>query len=119
MAVVQAVLLFGSETRVLNPWLEKELTGFHHRVERRMAGMVPKHQPDGTWSYPPIRAAMAMVGLEEIGVYIARCQNTIAQYIATRPIMDLCLVAERKTGMRLSRQWWEHPALDIMGAKCW
>ena len=56
-----------------------------------------------------------MVGLEEIGVYIARRQNTFAQYIATRPIMDLCLVAERNPGMRLSRRWWEQPSLDIIG----
>ena len=48
VAVVQAVLLFGSETWVLTPRLEKALEGFHHRASRRMAGMVPKRQPDGT-----------------------------------------------------------------------
>ena len=56
-----------------------------------------------------------MMGLEEIGVYIARRQNMVAQYISTRNIIDLCLEAERNPGMRLSRRWWEHPALDIMG----
>ena len=30
VAVVQAVLLFGSETWVLTPQLEKALAGFHH-----------------------------------------------------------------------------------------
>ena len=34
-----------------------------------------------------------MVGLEDIRVYIACHQITVAQYIATRPIMDLCLAA--------------------------
>ena len=103
MAVVQAVLLFGSETWVLTPRLDKSLEGFHHRVARQMAGMVTKRQRDGTWVYPPIGAAMAMVGLEENGVYIARRQNTVAQYIVNRPIMDLCLAAERNLVMRLSR----------------
>ena len=56
--------------------------------------MVPKRHPDGTWVYPPIGAALAMVVLVDIGVYIARRQNTIPQYIATRPIMELCLVEE-------------------------
>ena len=37
---------------------------------------------------PPIGVDLAMVGLEEIGVYTARRQNTVAQYIETRPIMD-------------------------------
>ena len=30
VAVVQAVLVFGSETWVMTPWLEKALEGFHH-----------------------------------------------------------------------------------------
>ena len=46
--MVQAVILFGSETWVLNPWLEKSLKGFHHLVERQMEGMGPKRQRDGT-----------------------------------------------------------------------
>ena len=64
VAVVQAVLLFGSDTWVLTPQLEKALEGFHRRAVRRMAGMGPKHQQDGTWVYPPIGAALSMLGLE-------------------------------------------------------
>ena len=64
MAVVQAVLLFGSETWVVNPRLEKALMGFHHWAVRLMADMGPKFQLNGTWVYPPIGAALAMVGLE-------------------------------------------------------
>ena len=70
MAVVQAVLLFGSETWVLTPRLENYLEGFHHEAERRMKGMGPKRHPDRTWVCPPIGAALSMVGLEDIGVYI-------------------------------------------------
>ena len=58
-----------------------------------------------------------MVGLEEIGLYIARHQNMVAQYVATCPIMDLCLVAERDLGLRLSRRRWEQPTLDILGIR--
>ena len=50
-------------------------------------------------------------------MYIVRLQKTIAQYIAIHNIMDLCLAAERKPGMGLSRRWWEHPTLDIMGIR--
>ena len=106
MAVVQVVLLFGSETWVLTPRLEKDLAGFQHRSAQRMAGMGPKRQPDRMWVYPPIGVALAMVGLWEIGLYIARCQNMVAQYIVTRPIMELCLAADRKPVMSLSRRWW-------------
>ena len=34
-----------------------------------------------------------------VRVYIVRRQNMVAHYIATRPIMDLCLAAERKPGL--------------------
>ena len=75
--------------------MEKDLAGFHHWAARQMGDMGPKCQPDGTWSYTPIGAALEMVLLEEIGGYIARRQNMFAQYIATHPIIYLCLVAER------------------------
>ena len=42
VAVVQAVLLFGSKTWVMTPLFEKALEGFHHRSARQMAGMGPK-----------------------------------------------------------------------------
>ena len=58
-----------------------------------------------------------MVGLNEFGVYIACRHNTVAQYIATCPIMEFCLAAERKTGMKLSKRCWEYPALDIPGIR--
>ena len=58
--------------------------------------------------------ALAMVGLEEIGLYIACHENMVAQYDETCPIMDLCLVAEQDPGLRLSREWWEQPTLNIL-----
>ena len=70
-----------------------------------MVGMGPKFQCYGIWVYPPVWAALAMVRLEEIGVYIDRRQNTVAKYIVTFPIIDLCLAAERNPGMHLSRRW--------------
>ena len=82
-----------------------------------MAGMVPKYQRDGTWVYLPIRVALEMVGLEDTGVYIARRQNMAAQYIAARPIMELCLEVDQKPEMRLSRRWRENPTLYIMGIR--
>ena len=89
VAVVQAVLIFKSETWVLNPRFEKSLESFHHHAVRRMAGMGHKHQQDGTWVYTPFGALLATVRLEDIGVYIACRQNKVAQFIAIHPIMEL------------------------------
>ena len=80
----------------MTPRVEKVLEGFRHRAVRRMEGMGPKRQRYGTWVYPPIGAALSTVGMNEIWVYIACRQSTVAKYIVTSPIMDLCLETERK-----------------------
>ena len=79
--------------------------------------MVPKRQLDGTWVYPPIGAALATVGLDEIRVYIDPQYNTAAQYITTHHMMNLCLASDRRPGMQLLRRWWEHHSLDILGIR--
>ena len=64
VALVQAVLLFESETWVMNIRLEKALEGLHQRVVRWMAYMVPKYQQDGTCVYTPIVSMLSRLGLE-------------------------------------------------------
>ena len=91
VAAVQAVISFGFEMWVATPRLEKSLAGLHQRTVWQMAGMSLELQLDGAWVYSPIGAVIVNVGLDEIGVYIVRHQNTVAQYIETYPIMDLCL----------------------------
>ena len=54
---------------------------------------------------------------ENIGVYIISRKNTIAQYIATRPILDLCEQSLWRPGAWVSRQWWEQKGLDLEGAE--
>ena len=41
---------------------------------------------------------MEEAGFEEIGAYILKSQKTFAQYIVTRPIMDLCERTVRRPG---------------------
>ena len=43
---------------------------------------------------------------------ILRRQNTVAQFIATRPILGLCEVVERRRGTRVPRGWWEQTGID-------
>ena len=44
-------------------------------------------------------------------------QNTVAQYIATRPIMDLFLVAKWRPGPRVEMRRWEQEGLDLEGMR--
>ena len=56
---------------------------------------------------------MEEAGFEEIGVYIKKRQNTVAQYILTRPIMDICEQSVRRPGAWVYRRWWEQEKIDL------
>ena len=48
---------------------------------------------------------MAEVGLEEMNIYVLHRNNTIVQYIASRPILDLCMAVEQRLGAQM-KLWW-------------
>ena len=56
-----------------------------------------------------------MTGLEEMETYISRCHNTVVQYIVMRPILDIFLEEERRTGLRVPKRWWEQEGLYFAG----
>ena len=56
---------------------------------------------------------MAEAGFEENGVYVTRRKNTAAQYITTRPIMDLCEQSVRKPRSWVSWRWWDQEVIYI------
>ena len=69
------------------------------------------------WVYPHLDYAMAEVGLQEVDNYVSVCHITVAQIIATRPIMELCLAADRRPGPRISNRWWEKDKVDVEGMR--
>ena len=115
--MTQAVLLFGEETWVLTPRIDRSLDSFQHRVVRRNTRRQLRRQGGGIWEYPPLAEAMEEAGFEGIRNSVTRRRNTVAQYIATRPIMDLCKRSTRWPGARVSRRWWEQAGIDLEGAK--
>ena len=62
-AVVQSVLLFGSETWVLTVGMKTKLASFHSRCARFITGKHIRENPDGSWTCPPTKDV-----LEESGV---------------------------------------------------
>ena len=44
--------------------------------------------------------------LYEVEAYVMMRQNTFAQYIETRLIIDLCEEAVRRTETRVYKRWW-------------
>ena len=93
--------MFGADTWLLTLRMEQALSSFQQRVARRITGRKPMRQGDGIWEYPSLEEAMAEADFEGIGTYITRRQNTVAQYIATRPIIDFCERSDRRKEARV------------------
>ena len=60
---------------------------------------------------------MAEAGMKEVETYVSCRQNTMAQYIATRPIMDLCMVEKRWPVPRVTMRWWGQKGVDFKGMR--
>jgi hypothetical protein len=111
-AVVQSVLLYGSETWNMGSSMLAMLKGFHHRIARRLSGRMPRYlQEEDRWEYPPIAEALEIVGLQPIEESLCRRRNAVAGYVACRPIFALCNSAGRLSGSSNLPRWTEQ--LDI------
>ena len=109
-ALAQSVLLYGCETWDLTSTTLLALRGFHHRVARRITGMLPALQ-DGEWVTPPAGEALRAAGMHSIDEYITVRQRTIVEKVATRPIMQLCNSTERLSGSSGKTFWWQQPLI--------
>ena len=97
--------------------MESALDAFQGRVARKLTGRKPRRGRDGVWFYPSLTGAMKEAGIVRIRTSILRRQNTVAQFIATRPILDLCEKESRRPGARVPRRWWEQTGIDWKEAR--
>ena len=66
LAMVQLVMIYGSEKWVMTLCMGRILGGFHHRVARSLKGRQPWRGRDRVWVYLPLEDAMAEAGLQEV-----------------------------------------------------
>ena len=55
---------------------------------------------------------MKEAGFKDIRTSINNRHNTVAQYIATRPLLDLCEGTNQIGGARVSMRWWDQKGID-------
>ena len=60
---------------------------------------------------------MREAGLTEIRTSILNRQNTVVQYIATRPLLDLCEGARAREGAKIPLRWWHQVGIELEAAK--
>ena len=89
-AVIQVVLLFRAETWVVTPRMGTDLGVFQTQVLIRLTGKLPRRETDRTWKYTLAAVATVAAGFLKMEEYVRRRQNTVAQYIATQSLLDLC-----------------------------
>ena len=92
--------------------MESALDAFQGRVARRLTGLLPRRGRDGKWVYPPLAGVLKEAGFVRARTSFLRRQNMVAQFIATRPILGLCEVAERQRGTHVPQRWWELSGID-------
>ena len=86
------------------PRIGRTLGSFHHKVACQIKNMQPNRDVEVSWIYPLLDAAMGAMEMKEVDTYILCCQNTFAQYVSTRPIMELCLKADERLEEQVSRR---------------
>ena len=97
--------------------MECALSAFIHGAARRLTGRQPWRGRDGKWFYPSMEGATKEAGLTDVRTSINRRQNTVAQYIATRPLLDICEGAKQREGARVTLRWWDQSGIDWEKAK--
>ena len=70
-------------------------------------------QKDGSWWHVPEEAVLQVAGTQTLRTYVARKQETVAYWVATHTIFDVCV---RETGYegggRLWVTWWRQKAAE-------
>lgn len=105
-AVVQAILLYGSESWTLPESTLRNLRSFHSRVARYLTARHIRRLEDGTWFCPPTAEVLEEAGLRTIDEYIQKRRDTIRSGVVARPIYWECRRSATLPGQSRKVVWW-------------
>jgi hypothetical protein len=75
--VVQAVLLYGSETWVITDRMWTALDSFHNRCARYISGEHNQMRPDGEWEQPATARVLQVCNLQRVEEYIEQRKRNL------------------------------------------
>ena len=114
-AVVQSVLLYGSESWVLTKKMLQTLRSFHHRCARYITNRhIKQDMETGEWSYPNTKATLEEAGLWTIEEYIERRRNTVMNYVKERAIYRKCKNSRPAALSSRKVTWWEQNSINYL-----
>jgi hypothetical protein len=105
-ALVQAVLLYGSESWTVNEGIKRQFQSFHTRVARFLTGKHIRPLEDGSWHCPTTQKLLQEAGLETVEEYISRRRQTIRGFVRHRPMYQHCMLSAAAGVSTRKTVWW-------------
>ena len=96
VALVQYLLLFGSETWVVMSHIFRAMWSLHNRGPRQISGRMPQRLENLGWDYPLIGEALEDAGLETIGIHINLRHNTVDKYISACTVFNIVVAQDQR-----------------------
>ena len=112
-AIVQAVLLYGSESWTLTSGTLQKIRSFHSRVARYICNKHIKQLEDGTWEHPSTEDVLQEAGLFTIDEYIRRRRESVRRFVQGRPIFEACRRSQLVDSNIKRVVWWELPFSEV------
>ena len=109
MAVVQAVLLYGSDSWVISDRNWSKLRAFHHKALRYTTNEHIKKTQDGKFEYPCHEDLQWKCGLFSIETYIQRRRGTLHKYLEENrgELMEEARQTTKPARNANKKLWWE------------
>ena len=111
-AIVQAVLLYGSESWTLSEGMLRRIRSFHSRVARFLCNRHIRCNEDGTWEYPHTEEVLESAGLFSIDEYIRRRRASVYKFMSGREILVSCRNSILKDTNVSRLVWWKLPIVS-------
>ena len=89
-AVVHMILLYRLGTWVLLSSMEKKVKGIHTGFLQKITGKRAQRLGERTWKTPGAEGAREADGIQLEMTYIGRRKETVAQWVALRPLFEVC-----------------------------
>ena len=105
-AVVQSVLLYGSETWVPSSIMMRKLNAFHNKIARNIMNrnIQPDPNDESNWIYPDMKEVLKDAGLFTIEEYIERRRKTVLNFAQSNSEhYKNCLESKEKSN---KTYWW-------------
>ena len=96
---------------VLLASMAKRVEGIHKKFLQMITEKRDKHLGDGEWETPGAEGIQEVAGTHPDMIYIERRQATVAQWVALRPLFEVCAKdTGYEGGVRRRKVWWHQEA---------